>query len=107
MSSEIYAKINQQCSWWEIFARVVPIGGVMIFIIMWTVSRNWTETLVATAITLICMTMVIWWYWAVISIGQLARSHWLMHEKLQDIHQELTSARQELQALKQNVKRVL
>jgi hypothetical protein len=107
MAGEVYAKIERQCGWWEVYARTVPIAGIIMFLIVWHLGHDLIDTLIATGTAVICATFAVWWWWAVQSVAHLARSHWIMHEKIQDIHQELTSARQDLQALRQNVKRVL
>lgn len=104
MAAEIYAKIDRQCTWWDTFAKIVPVSGVMIFLTIWFIHRDITETIIVTGSSLICVTLALWWYWAVRSIAHLARSNWIMHEKLQDIHHELTQARHELQNIRTNLK---
>lgn len=104
MAGEVYAKIERQCTWWEIFSKVIPISGVIIFLAVWYVSRELIETVIATGISLMCVTFAIWWYWAINSVAHLARSNWIMHEKIKNIHEELCSARQELQDIKTSLK---
>ena len=104
MSAEIYAKINRQCTWWDTFAKIVPISGVMIFLIIWFVNHDVTEALVFTGLSVMCVTLALWWYWAVTSIAHLAHSNWVMHEKMHAIHQELTSARHELKDIRTSLK---
>lgn len=104
MAAEIYAKIQQQCGWWDTFAKIVPASGVMIFLIIWFVHRDVTETVIATGLSVMCITLALWWYWAVTSIAHLAHSNWLMHEKMSQIHRELTSARGELREIRSNLK---
>jgi len=107
MAAEIYAKIERQCGWWEMYARVAPVASLMMFLIIWYFSRELVETVIVTGVALLCGTLVTWWYWAVRSVAQLARSNWIMHEKLGDIHQEIRYAKAELQELKKDVPSLL
>lgn len=104
MSSEVYAKIEQQCSWWDMFSRIVPVGGIMMFLAVWYIGRDLVETVIVTGIALICVTFAFWWYWSVRSIAHLARSNWLLHDKMKNIHQELCDAKQELRDIKNELK---
>lgn len=103
MTIHLYEAIEKQCSWWEMYARIVPVGGIMMFLLTWYISRNLSETIITTGIALLCITFAVWWYWAVVSIAKLARSNKVLLGKMQEIHSELCYARNELQSVKQGL----
>lgn len=107
MAAEIYAKIDQQCGWWETFSKIVPVASTLMFVLAWYISRDLSETLLVTGIAFLCITVTVWWFWAVRSIGHLARVNYHMLSRMSEIHQELTSARKELQEMQTNVKGIL
>lgn len=107
MVSNIYAKIERQCGWWDMFARTVPVGGIMIFMIVWLLHRDITETLIVTGLSVMCITLALWWYWAITSIAHLARSNFIIHDKLGNILQEIQATKHELQEIKKDVTDIL
>lgn len=104
MASDIYARIERQCGWWDVYARTVPVAGIIMFLIVWHLGHDLVDTLIATGTAMVCATFAVWWWWAVKSVAHLARSNWIMHEKLGDIHQELCDAKQELKNIKLELK---
>ena len=103
MSSKLYKQIETQCTWWDMYGRIMPTASIIMVLILYLINGSFYESMLYTGITAFAVTMTVWWFWAVRSIGALAQSNWLLHQHTEEIVNELKHARHDLQEIKNQV----
>ena len=100
MSSKLYKQIETQCTWWDMYGRIMPTASIILILILYLVNGSFYQSMLYTGITAFAITMAVWWFWAVRSIGALAQSNWLLHKHTEEIVTELKHARRDLQEIR-------
>jgi len=103
MSSKLYKQIETQCTWWDTYGRIMPTAAAILIVILYLVNGNFYQSVMYAGITAVAITMSVWWFWAVRSIGSLAQSNWLLHQHTEEIVNELKHARQDLREIRNQV----
>jgi hypothetical protein len=78
----------------------MPTASAILIAILYLINGNFYQSVLYAGITAVAITMSVWWFWAVRSIGALAQSHWLLHEHTEEIVREIQHARQDLREIK-------
>jgi len=81
----------------------MPTASIILILILYLINGSFYQSILYTAITAVAITMTVWWFWAVRSIGSLAQSNWLLHQHTEEIVNELKHARQDLREIKNQV----
>jgi hypothetical protein len=100
MSSKLFKQIETQCTWWDMYGRIMPTASIILILILYLLNGSFYQSILYTAITAFAITMAVWWFWAVRSIGILAQSNWLLHKHTEEIVTELKHARRDLQEIR-------
>ncbi len=100
MSSKLYKQIETQCTWWDMYGRIMPTASIILILILYLINGSFYQSILYTGITAFAITMAVWWFWAVRSIGALAQSNWLLHKHTEEIVTELKHARRDLQEIR-------
>jgi uncharacterized membrane protein YfbV (UPF0208 family) len=85
------------------YGRIMPTASIIMVLILYLINGSFYESIVYTGITAFAITMTVWWFWAVRSIGSLAQSNWLLHQHTEEIVNELKHARRDLQEIRNQV----
>lgn len=103
MSSKQFKQIETQCTWWDMYGRIMPTACAILVAVLFLLDQGLYKSMIITGITLFAVTMAVWWYWAVRSIGILAQSNWIMHGHTEEIVRELQHARKDLQEIRRDL----
>jgi uncharacterized membrane protein YfbV (UPF0208 family) len=85
------------------YGRIMPTASIIMVLILYLINGSFYQSILYTAITAFAITMTVWWFWAVRSIGSLAKSNWLLHQHTEEIVNELKHARQDLREIRNQV----
>ena len=100
MNSKLYKQIETQCTWWDMYGRIMPTASIILILILYLMNGSFYQSILYTGITAFAVTMAVWWFWAVRSIGALAQSNWLLHKHTEEIVTEIQHARRDLQEIR-------
>jgi hypothetical protein len=78
----------------------MPTASIILILILYLINGSFYQSILYTGITAVAITMAVWWFWAVRSIGALAQSNWLLHKHTEEIVTELKHARRDLQEIR-------
>jgi hypothetical protein len=82
------------------YGRIMPTASIILILILYLINGSFYQSILYTGITAFAITMAVWWFWAVRSIGALAQSNWLLHKHTEEIVTELKHARRDLQEIR-------
>jgi hypothetical protein len=82
------------------YGRIMPTASIILILILYLINGSFYQSMLYTGITVFAITMAVWWFWAVRSIGALAQSNWLLHKHTEEIVTELKHARRDLQEIR-------
>jgi hypothetical protein len=85
------------------YGRIMPTASIILILILYLINGSFYQSILYTGITAVAVTMSVWWFWAVRSIGSLAQSNWLLHQHTEEIVTELKHARRDLREIKNQV----
>jgi hypothetical protein len=85
------------------YGRIMPTASAILILILYLVNGSFYQSVLYAGITAFAITLSVWWFWAVRSIGQLAQSNWLLHKHTEEIVTELRHARHDLKEMRNQV----
>lgn len=99
-----FENIVKHARLWDAYARLAPIVALITAGVAWYVSHDFVSTIISTGITVAITTIIVWWFWAVYSIANIAVWRRDLEKSTDAIQKLLTENKVELQDIKKEFK---
>ena len=93
-------KIERQVERWDMFARIVPTGFLVVCIGLVSTGIIDFETAFWVGLALFAMTAVTWWFWTIFTIRLLVRTLNRASKNLGEVRKEFSQVSKDLEALR-------
>ena len=104
LKKNIPNRIKKQVRAWDMFAKLGPLGFVILGFVMHSTQMMDVESILWLGLGLFVVTAVTWWFWTISTIGHISERVHKAESGVQEVLTELRIIRQIFQDIKKDNK---